>query len=81
MTSKRGAYIPPTKLRLMQKTMADKTGVEFQRLSWEALKKSIKVRRRRRNSFEITSLGIQRKVSLPSKAFFFLLLFFFFSSS
>ena len=42
LTSKTGgAYIPPTKLRLMQKTMSDKTGVEFQRLSWEALKKSI----------------------------------------
>ena len=42
LTSKTGgAYIPPAKLRLMQKTMSDKTGVEFQRLSWEALKKSI----------------------------------------
>ena len=41
LTSKTGgAYIPPAKLRLMQKTMSDKTGVEFQRLSWEALKKS-----------------------------------------
>ena len=42
LTSKTGgAYIPPAKLRMMQKTMSDKTGVEFQRLSWEALKKSI----------------------------------------
>jgi pre-mRNA-splicing factor CWC22 len=36
-----GAYIPPAKLRMMQKEMADKTGAEFQRLSWEALKKSL----------------------------------------
>ena len=42
LTSKTGgAYIPPAKLRMMQQTMSDKTSVEFQRLSWEALKKSL----------------------------------------
>lgn len=36
-----GAYIPPAKLRLMQKDISDKNSVEYQRISWEALKKSI----------------------------------------
>ncbi|WVF68671.1 pre-mRNA-splicing factor CWC22 [Kwoniella sp. CBS 6097] len=37
-----GAYIPPAKLRAMQAEAAkDKTSTEYQRLSWDALKKSI----------------------------------------
>uniref|UniRef100_H2YKS6 Pre-mRNA-splicing factor CWC22 homolog n=2 Tax=Ciona savignyi TaxID=51511 RepID=H2YKS6_CIOSA len=36
-----GAYIPPAKLRMMQQQITDKQSAEFQRLSWEALKKSI----------------------------------------
>ena len=36
-----GAYIPPAKLRLMQESITDKSSVAFQRLAWEALKKSI----------------------------------------
>jgi pre-mRNA-splicing factor CWC22 len=36
-----GAYIPPAKLRLMQEQITDKSSKEFQRLAWEALKKSI----------------------------------------
>ncbi|KAL3855231.1 hypothetical protein ACJMK2_014451 [Sinanodonta woodiana] len=36
-----GAYIPPAKLRAMQAAITDKSSVEYQRLSWEALKKSI----------------------------------------
>ena len=36
-----GAYIPPARLRLMQKDITDKNSVEYQRISWEALKKSI----------------------------------------
>lgn len=36
-----GAYIPPAKLRMMQAKITDKSSVEFQRLAWEALKKSI----------------------------------------
>lgn len=36
-----GAYIPPGRLKLMQKEITDKTSKEFQRLAWEALKKSI----------------------------------------
>lgn len=36
-----GAYIPPAKLRLMQAQITDKSSLAFQRLAWEALKKSI----------------------------------------
>lgn len=36
-----GAYIPPARLREMQKSITDKKSAEFQRMSWEALKKSI----------------------------------------
>ena len=36
-----GAYIPPAKLRLMQAQITDKSSEQFQRLAWEALKKSI----------------------------------------
>ena len=37
-----GAYIPPMKLKMMmQQQVADKAGASYQRLSWEALKKSI----------------------------------------
>ncbi|GFS20273.1 pre-mRNA-splicing factor CWC22-like protein [Elysia marginata] len=36
-----GAYIPPAKLRMMQEQITDKTSVAYQRMSWEALKKSI----------------------------------------
>ena len=36
-----GAYIPPARLRAMQAAITDKTSEQFQRLAWEALKKSI----------------------------------------
>jgi len=36
-----GAYIPPAKLRLMQQNITDKNSEAYQRLAWEALKKSI----------------------------------------
>lgn len=36
-----GAYIPPARLREMQKSITDKKSPEFQRMAWEALKKSI----------------------------------------
>lgn len=36
-----GAYIPPAKLREMQRSITDKKSAEFQRMAWEALKKSI----------------------------------------
>merc|ERR1719186_56279 len=36
-----GAYIPPAKLRMMQQNITDKSSEAFQRLAWEALKKSI----------------------------------------
>lgn len=36
-----GAYIPPARLRLMQAQITDKSSVQYQRIAWEALKKSI----------------------------------------
>lgn len=36
-----GAYIPPAKLRMMQQQITDKHSESYQRLAWEALKKSI----------------------------------------
>ena len=36
-----GAYIPPAKLRMMQAQVQDKNSVAYQRIAWEALKKSI----------------------------------------
>ncbi len=41
LTRTGGAYIPPAKLRMMQAQITDKSSLAFQRLSWEALKKSI----------------------------------------
>lgn len=42
LTSKTGgAYIPPAKLRLLQAEITDKSSAAYQRISWEALKKSI----------------------------------------
>jgi pre-mRNA-splicing factor CWC22 len=36
-----GAYIPPARLRAMQAAITDKKSAEYQRMAWEALKKSI----------------------------------------
>ena len=36
-----GAYIPPARLRAMQESITDKNSTAYQRISWEALKKSI----------------------------------------
>lgn len=42
LTSKTGgAYIPPAKLRMLQAGITDKSSEAYQRISWEALKKSI----------------------------------------
>ncbi|TEA23289.1 hypothetical protein DBR06_SOUSAS5510119, partial [Sousa chinensis] len=47
LTRTGGAYIPPAKLRMMQEQITDKnrhvniTNLAYQRMSWEALKKSI----------------------------------------
>lgn len=49
-----GAYIPPAKLKLLQGAITDKSSVEFQRLAWEALKKSIH--------------GLVNKVNVPNIA-------------
>jgi pre-mRNA-splicing factor CWC22 len=51
-----GAYIPPSRLRAMQKDAEkDKTSAEWQRMTWDALRKSInglinKVSYERRNT-------------------------------
>jgi pre-mRNA-splicing factor CWC22 len=49
-----GAYIPPAKLRQLQGAITDKSSAEFQRLAWEALKKSIH--------------GLVNKVNIPNIA-------------
>ncbi|XP_023232118.1 pre-mRNA-splicing factor CWC22 homolog isoform X1 [Centruroides sculpturatus] len=36
-----GAYIPPAKLRMMQGQICDKSSESYQKIAWEALKKSI----------------------------------------
>lgn len=36
-----GVYIPPFKLSRMMKQVEDKRSVEYQRLTWDALRKSI----------------------------------------
>jgi pre-mRNA-splicing factor CWC22 len=36
-----GVYIPPARLRALQAQITDKSSKEFQRMAWEALKKSI----------------------------------------
>lgn len=36
-----GVYIPPFKLAMMMKNSADKSSAEYQRMTWDALKKSI----------------------------------------
>ncbi|XP_041117696.1 pre-mRNA-splicing factor CWC22 homolog isoform X2 [Polyodon spathula] len=41
LTRTGGAYIPPAKLRMMQEQITDKSSMAYQRMSWEALKKSI----------------------------------------
>ena len=41
LTHPGGAYIPPAKLRRMQEQITDKSSLAYQRMSWEALKKSI----------------------------------------
>ncbi|XP_078084633.1 pre-mRNA-splicing factor CWC22 homolog isoform X2 [Mustelus asterias] len=41
LTRTGGAYIPPARLRMMQDQIADKSSLAYQRMSWEALKKSI----------------------------------------
>lgn len=49
-----GVYVPPAKLKALQAAIADKTGAEYQRLAWEALKKSIH--------------GLVNKVNIPNIA-------------
>jgi pre-mRNA-splicing factor CWC22 len=41
LTRTGGAYIPPARLRMLQEQISDKSSVAYQRMAWEALKKSI----------------------------------------
>ncbi|XP_061464283.1 pre-mRNA-splicing factor CWC22 homolog [Rhineura floridana] len=41
LTRTGGAYIPPAKLRMMQAQITDRNSLAYQRMNWEALKKSI----------------------------------------
>ena len=41
MTRTGGAYIPPACLRMMREKITDKNSTQYQRIAWEALKKSI----------------------------------------
>lgn len=41
MTKGGGAYIPPARLRMMQQQIEDKSSVPYQRMAWNALKKSL----------------------------------------
>lgn len=41
MTRAGGAYVPPHRLRQMQQSIKDTNSEEYQRITWEALKKSI----------------------------------------
>ena len=36
-----GAYLPPARLRMMQEQITNKNSEAYQRIAWEALKKSI----------------------------------------
>jgi pre-mRNA-splicing factor CWC22 len=47
-----GVYVPPARLRALQAQFTDKNTKEYQRMAWEALKKSIN--------------GLINKVKLPS---------------
>ncbi|KFM62437.1 Pre-mRNA-splicing factor CWC22-like protein, partial [Stegodyphus mimosarum] len=51
-----GAYIPPAKLRMMQENMKDKGSAEYQRIAWEALKKSIVGMTNKVNSSNIANI-------------------------
>ena len=63
-----GAYIPPARLRMMQESIKDKNSAAYQRIAWEALKKSIN--------------GLVNKVGVAYQgvgvAYFIALFFFFF---
>uniref|UniRef100_A0A673UU96 Pre-mRNA-splicing factor CWC22 homolog n=1 Tax=Suricata suricatta TaxID=37032 RepID=A0A673UU96_SURSU len=52
LTRTGGAYIPPAKLRMMQEQITDKNSLAYQRMSWEALKKSVN--------------GLIKKVNIPN---------------
>jgi pre-mRNA-splicing factor CWC22 len=36
-----GVYIPPFKMRMIEKQMKDKSSEQYQRLTWDAIKKSL----------------------------------------
>nr|XP_039271801.1 pre-mRNA-splicing factor CWC22 homolog [Styela clava] len=51
-----GAYIPPARLRMMQQQITDKSSEQYQRISWEALKKSINGLINKVNTSNISSI-------------------------
>ncbi|GFU01499.1 pre-mRNA-splicing factor CWC22 homolog [Nephila pilipes] len=51
-----GAYIPPARLRMMQENIKDKGSEAYQRIAWEALKKSIVGMTNKINSSNITEI-------------------------
>lgn len=71
-----GAYIPPHKLRAMQEKIEDKNSMVYQRISWDALKKSINGLI---NKVYIFSSLIWH-VPYPMHAYWFLFCLFFFIS-
>lgn len=54
-----GTYIPPARLRALQAQVTDKTGKEYQRMAWEALKKSINGLINKVNVSNIKSLVVE----------------------
>lgn len=54
-----GTYIPPARLRALQAQVTDKTSKEYQRMAWEALKKSINGLINKVNKSNIKSLVVE----------------------
>ncbi|KAI8592676.1 armadillo-type protein, partial [Geranomyces variabilis] len=54
-----GAYIPPARLRAMQAAITDKNSPEYQRITWEALKKSLNGLINKVNSANIKNIVVE----------------------
>lgn len=54
-----GVYIPPYKLAQMMKDVTDRTSEQYQRMSWEALKKSINGLINKVNTFNLKSIVLE----------------------
>ena len=55
-----GVYIPPARLRQMQQTITDKSSKEYQRITWEALKKSINGLINKANTLNIKNIVFEK---------------------